>query len=110
MAEDLERNSVPTHNKFITIPKVPAAGNYYKDVWLLKYRVTGELEIRKEFGPEDVASGFAAREIAHLKRLKDYANVCTYKEHELNQRAPKGALVMQVCAYGVQLLIPPGRN
>jgi serine/threonine protein kinase len=56
--------------------------------------------MRKEFKLDDIVSGFAAREITHLLRLSGGPNICAYKEHELNQRARKGALVMQVYEYG----------
>jgi serine/threonine protein kinase len=97
---DLERNSVATRNQYTFVRKIIALGNFHKNIWLLKHKISGQLAIRKEFKITDILSGFAAREITHLTRLRGGPNICAYKEHELNVGARYGTLVMQVYEYG----------
>ena len=97
---DLQRASVPTRNHYDRVRQIQAVGNFNKAIWLLRNKTNGQLAVRKEFTPGDVASGFAAREISHLIRLSNCANICTYREHELNLATGIGALVMDVYAYG----------
>jgi serine/threonine protein kinase len=82
---DLERLSVPTRNQFDRIRQIYAPGNFNKEIWLLRDRSTGQLAMRKEFTPQDVRSGFAAREIRNLIRVSNCYNICAYREHERNQ-------------------------
>jgi len=97
---DLQRASVPTRNQYDRVRQIQAVGNFHKAIWLLRNKTTGQLAVRKEFDAGDVASGFAAREISHVIRLSNCANICTYREHELNLATGTGALVMNVYAYG----------
>ncbi|RMZ67174.1 NEK kinase [Pyrenophora seminiperda CCB06] len=97
---ELERASVITNLQYDRIRSVQAAGNFHKAIWLLRHRMSGKLAMRKEFTPDDVRSGFAAREINHLRRLRLCQNICTYREHELNIASGTGAVVMDVYEYG----------
>ena len=97
---DLQRASVPTRNQYDRVRQIQAVGNFHKAIWLLRNKTTGQLAVRKEFDPGDVASGFVAREISHLICLSNCPNICTYREHELNLATGTGALVMDVYAYG----------
>jgi len=97
---DLQRASVPTRNQYDRVRQIQVVGNFHKAIWLLRHKTTGQLAVRKEFDPKDVASGFAAREIRHLIRLSNCYNICTYREHELDLATGTGALVMDVYAYG----------
>lgn len=96
---DPERCSVITNIQYDRIRQIQAAGNFHKAIWLLRHRTSGSFAMRKEFTPDDFRSGFAAREINHLKRLRQCYNICTYREHELNVVHSTGAVVMDVYEY-----------
>jgi serine/threonine protein kinase len=100
MAAEIERNSVATRDQYTFVREIITPGNFHEKIWLLKHKTTGQLVIHKEFKKDDILSGFAAREITHLIRLGGGPNICAYKEHELNVRTQRGALVMQVYEYG----------
>jgi len=97
---DLERCSVMTNLQYDHIRQIQAAGNFHQAIWLLRHKTSGRIAMRKEFTPDDVQSGFAAREIYNLGRLKLCYNICTYREHELSLARGTGALVMDVYEYG----------